>query len=84
MSITFEVEFIGGPMDGSRRAVEAEPSGPFVQPKPPFRVTFEIMGAPTGPTGHIIPIEQVHYYRRLNDRDEGTLYEYVWLAPPSL
>jgi len=72
-----EVEFVGGPFDGKKRAVQCEANG-----QPPNRLTIESLGSLVGGGDHTIAVETIMYLRRLNERDVGGLWEYVWVPPP--
>jgi hypothetical protein len=71
-----EVEFYGGPLDGSKRELPTGTGG-----APERQVIIETMGMRL-PNSNTYPVVKEHYLRRLNATDHGGLWEYVWVPPP--
>lgn len=75
MNEPVEVEFVGGPADGSRRYVEVEHDG-----NPALIIGVDVMGVPS-PEDEVVPVTWARYLRRLSPRDEGVLWQYIYVPP---
>lgn len=74
---TLTAEFFGGPQDGQIREMQPEITGAGREDwQPPIAVHFDRFCG-YRPDGSVIVIREL-YLRRLNPRDDGTLWEYLY------